>query len=304
MGGWSHEREVSLVTGAACAGAIRRSGHEVTCIDVGHDITDRLSLARPDIAFNALHGPFGEDGAIQGVLEIMQIPYTHSGVAAAALAMDKHKAKQIAAAAGVPVAPGKVMRRADIGPAHPLPPPYVVKPLREGSSFGIITVHEGENAPPAQIAGDAARFGPDVLVERYIPGRELTCAVMDGQASEVCEITPLPGSIYDYDAKYKKGGSRHTIPAEISPFVYQEVRKWSLTAHRVIGCHTISRSDFRYDADGSGALVFLEINTQPGMTPTSLVPDLAAAGGEAFDTLVMRICMAASLKTGQMDMKG
>lgn len=290
MGGWSAEREVSLSSGNACADALETAGFKVSRIDVGRSIGRLLDDLRPDVAFNALHGPFGEDGRIQGVLEILEIPYTHSGVLASALAMDKVKAKLVAAAAGVNVTEHVVTSRAEAAKAHVLPPPYVVKPIYEGSSFGVVIVPEGQSSPPQSLNTDAWPYGETVLVERYIPGRELTCAVMGAPGEEaaldVIEILPVSSRFYDYESKYAQGGSKHVLPAEILPFVYQNVRTFALQAHRAIGCRGVSRSDFRFDADGTGELVWLEINTQPGMTPTSLVPEMAELAGYDFPALV------------------
>lgn len=287
MGGFSSERCVSLSSGLACAEALEKHGYRVTCVDVERNIAPVLKELEPDVAFNALHGPYGEDGTIQGILEYLQIPYTHSGVLASALAMDKAQAKIIAAAAGVPVAPSRVIKRADLGREHPLPPPYVVKPVREGSSFGVVIVHEDQAYPPQDLFASDWKYGNDLLVERYIGGRELTCAVIGDEVLDVCEIVPEKDSkFYDYDAKYAPGGSKHVCPAEISSNIYQNIQRMTLAAHRALGCRGVSRSDFRYDEGGDGALVWLEINTQPGMTSTSLVPDIAKVSGRSFGDLV------------------
>lgn len=286
MGGLSPERSVSLASGQACAGALAELGYRVSAIDVGRDIAQKLAELKPDLAFNALHGPFGEDGTIQGILEYLQIPYTHSGVLASALAMDKGAAKIIAAAAGVHIAPSVVMNRFDLRAGHPLPLPYVVKPVREGSSFGVVIVREGA-APPLLFA-DSWPYGDAVIAEAYIAGRELTCAVMGDKALDVCEIVPEEShGFYDYEAKYASGGSKHICPAKISSNIYRNIQRMSVAAHRALGCRGISRSDFRYDEQQSGALpVWLELNTQPGMTPTSLVPDIAGAAGYSFADIV------------------
>ncbi len=288
MGGFSSERPVSLSSGNACADALEAAGYRVTRIDVTRDIGKVLEALRPDVAFNALHGPFGEDGTIQGVLEYLQIPYTHSGVLASALAMDKERAKTVARAAGVPVAESRVMNRFDIGHAHPMKPPYVVKPVREGSSFGVVIVKEGQPNPPQLVGSDEWRYGDAVMVERYIHGRELTCAVMGDVALGVTEIVPVGHGFYDYDSKYVAGGSKHECPAKISPNIYQKIQTLSLKAHQAMGCRGVSRSDFRYDDRFSenGEVVWLEINTQPGMTPTSLVPEIAAQAGHSFGELL------------------
>ncbi|MBO6902455.1 MAG: D-alanine--D-alanine ligase [Rhizobiaceae bacterium] len=287
-GGFSSERPVSLSSGNACADALEAEGYRVTRVDVGRDVAEVLKRLDPDVAFNALHGPFGEDGTIQGILEYLQIPYTHSGVLASALAMDKERAKVIAAAAGIPVATALVMNRHDIGTEHPMEPPYVVKPVREGSSFGVVIVDAKQSHPPQIIGSAEWRYGDIVMVERFIPGRELTCAVMAGESLGVTEIVPVGHSFYDYDAKYVEGGSKHECPAKLSPNIYQKIETLSVKAHDVIGCRGVSRSDFRFDeaASADGELVWLEVNTQPGMTPTSLVPELALHSGRSFGELL------------------
>jgi D-alanine-D-alanine ligase len=284
MGGFSSERPVSLASGAPCADALEGAGYRVTRVDVDHDIARVLGDLKPDVAFNALHGPFGEDGTIQGILEYLQIPYTHSGVLASALAMDKAQAKIVAKAAGVPIAEQRLMNRFDFTSSHPIKPPYVVKPVREGSSFGVVIVQEDQSHPPQVITSNEWRYGDRVMVERYIHGRELTCGVMGDVALGVTEVVPQGHSFYDYDSKYVKGGSKHVLPAQISPNIYQKIQTLALKAHQAIGCRGVSRSDFRYDDRFSenGELVWLEINTQPGMTPTSLVPEMAEHAGHTF----------------------
>jgi D-alanine-D-alanine ligase len=288
MGGFSAERPVSLSSGGACAEALEGAGYRVTRVDVGRDVGRVLDELRPDVAFNALHGPYGEDGTIQGVLEYLQIPYTHSGVLASALAMNKELSKRVAKAVGIPVAESKVLNRFDIGSEHPMKPPYVVKPVAEGSSFGVVIVQEDQSHPPQVITSSEWRYGDIVMVERFIHGRELTCAVMGDVALGVTEIIPVGHSFYDYDAKYVAGGSKHECPAKVSPFIYQKVQTLALKAHQAIGCRGVSRSDFRYDDRHSenGELVWLEVNTQPGMTPTSLVPEIAAEAGHDFGELL------------------
>ena len=287
-GGFSSERPVSLASGKPCAAALEAGGYRVTLVDVDRNVASVLAELKPDVAFNALHGPYGEDGTIQGVLEYLQIPYTHSGVLASALAMNKEQAKIVAAAAGVPVAEALTMSRFDIGNVHPMPAPYVVKPVCEGSSFGVVIVDENQSHPPQVIGSADWRYGDTVMVERYIHGRELTCAVMGDTVLGVTEIIPQGQKFYDFDAKYADGGSRHECPAQLSPFIYQNVQKLALRAHQAIGCRGVSRSDFRYDDRHSenGELIWLEINTQPGMTPTSLVPELAQHAGHSFGALV------------------
>jgi D-alanine-D-alanine ligase len=287
MGGWSAERPVSLDSGNGCAAALEGEGFKVTPVDVDRDIAAVLTDLKPDVAFNALHGPYGEDGTIQGLLEILGIPYTHSGVMASAVAMNKVMSRGLFAAADVPVASGRVVKRLDAAKAHIMPPPYVIKPIAEGSSFGVFIVPEDQAHPPQELYSDEWAFGDEVLVETFIPGRELTCAVMGDRALDVTEIIPKT-RFYDYEAKYLPGGSEHVLPAEISSNIYQNVQTLALKAHRALGCRGVSRADFRYDdrPDGSGALVCLEVNTQPGMTETSLVPELAAHIGIGFGALV------------------
>lgn len=288
MGGWSSERPVSLASGNPCADALEERGYRVTRLDVDRDISARLGDLRPDVAFNALHGPYGEDGAIQGILEYLDIPYTHSGVMASALAMDKERAKTVARRAGVPVAEAKVMHRLKAAEKHVMKTPYVVKPVNEGSSFGVLIVGEDRSTPPQELYSADWPYGDVVMVERYIPGRELTCAVMGEVALGVTEIVPVGDTFYDYDAKYAEGGSKHVLPAEILPNLYQKIQTLSLKAHQAIGCRGVTRSDFRWDdrVNGTGELIWLEVNTQPGMTPTSLLPELAQHAGHSFGELL------------------
>lgn len=296
MGGFSPERPVSLSSGNACADALEEEGYRVTRLDVDRNVATVLYELNPDVAFNALHGPYGEDGAIQGILEYLQIPYTHSGVLASAIAMDKQQAKRIAAAVGVPVAEETIVNRFDIGSKHPMPPPYVVKPINEGSSFGVIIVKEEQSHPPQILASGDWPYGDRVMVERFIPGRELTCAVMGDRVLDVTEIIPIGSIFYDFDSKYAEGGSKHEFPAKILPNIYQKIQKLSLMAHQAIGCRGVSRSDFRFDdsKDPEGEVIWLEVNTQPGMTPTSLVPELAQLAGYDFGALVSWIVEDAS----------
>ncbi|MVA97147.1 D-alanine--D-alanine ligase [Nitratireductor sp. CAU 1489] len=288
LGGFSSERPVSLSSGNACADALEGEGYRVTRVDVDHDLGRVLAELRPDAAFNALHGPFGEDGKVQGILEYLEIPYTHSGVLASALAMDKEKAKLVARASGIPVAESKIRNRFEIGSRHPMKPPYVVKPVNEGSSFGVVIVKADQPHPPQVIQSHDWKYGDTVMVERFVHGRELTCAVMGDVALGVTEIVPVGHSFYDYDAKYVAGGSKHECPAKISPNIYQKIQTLALKAHQAIGCRGVTRSDFRYDDRHSenGELIWLEVNTQPGMTPTSLVPELAAHAGHGFGELL------------------
>jgi len=288
FGGFSSERPVSLSSGKACADALEAEGYKVSRVDVGRDIGQVLAGLKPDVVFTALHGPFGEDGTIQGVLEYLGIPYTHSGVLASALAMNKEQAKKVARAAGIPIAESRVIDRFAIRDEHPMAPPYVVKPINEGSSFGVVIVKEGQSHPPQLISSQEWKYGQSVMVERYVHGRELTCAVMGDVALGVCEIIPTGHSFYDYDSKYVPGGSKHEVPAKVSLNIYQKIQTLALKAHQAIGCRGVSRSDFRYDDRHSenGEVVWLEINTQPGMTPTSLVPDIAAQAGHSFGDLL------------------
>lgn len=297
LGGLSAEREVSLSTGTACANALEGEGYRVTRIDVGRDVAQVLAQVKPDVVFNALHGRFGEDGIVQGILEMMRIPYTHSGVLASALAMQKDRAKAVMAAAGVPVPRGLTVHRLEAAQKHVMEPPYVVKPVNEGSSVGVIIVREHRSHPPQELGREDWAFGDMMLVENYVAGRELTCAVMGDTPLGVIDIVPAEGVFYDYDAKYRKGGSIHVLPAKISPNIYQLVQQLALTAHQSLGCRGVSRADFRYDdrPDGTGDLVCLEVNTQPGMTETSLVPELAAHAGLTFGELVRWMVEDASL---------
>jgi D-alanine-D-alanine ligase len=296
MGGWSAEREISLLSGTACADALERQGYRVTRIDVGRDIASVLASTKPDIACNVLHGRPGEDGTLQGILEVLAIPYTHSGVMASAVAMQKDVAKTLFCAAGVPVPEGLVVSRFEAAKTHPLPRPYVVKPLAEGSSVGVFIVTSEHAHPPQELTRHDWSYGEQVIVEKYIPGKELTCAILGDQALGVIEIVPTT-RFYDYEAKYVPGGSKHLLPAQVSPIVYQDVRRLALAAHHALGCRGVSRADFRYDdrIDGPGGIVCLEVNTQPGMTETSLVPELAAHAGITFDELVRWIIEDASV---------
>ena len=281
MGGRSAEREVSLVSGRECAAALRQEGYEVVEIDAGPDLASALAAARPDVVFNAVHGRWGEDGCVQGLLEWLAIPYTHSGVLASALAMDKARAKQVFAAAGLPVARGMIACREQVRAAHPMEPPYVVKPNDEGSSVGVYLVPAGANRPPAL----ADTMPERVLVEEYVAGREMTVAVLGDRPLTVTDI--IADGWYDYDAKYRPGGSRHVVPAEIPAEISEACLDIALRAHRAIGCRGLSRSDFRWDETrGLDGLVILETNTQPGMTPTSLAPEQAAHAGMSFGALV------------------
>jgi D-alanine-D-alanine ligase len=294
MGGWSAEREVSLRSGKACAEALERQNYRVTRIDVGRDVAAVLAATKPDVALNVLHGSPGEDGTLQGLLEIMAIPYSHSGVMASAVAMQKDVAKVLLRAADVPVPEGLVVSRFEAAKTHLLPRPYVIKPIAEGSSFGVFIVTDAHDHPPQELYREDWTYGERVIVEKYIAGKELTCAVMGDQALGVIEIVPVV-RFYDYEAKYAPGGSKHLLPAPVSSFVYQQVRKLSLAAHCALGCRGVSRADFRYDENVEGGLVCLEVNTQPGMTETSLVPEMAVHAGISFDDLVRWMVEDASL---------
>ena len=287
MGGWSAEREVSLRSGKACADALEGQGYRVTRIDVGRDIATVLQTLKPDAALNVLHGRPGEDGTIQGILETIGIPYSHSGVLASALAMQKQLATVVLRESGIEVPDGLVVSRFEAVKQHPMARPYVVKPVDEGSSVGVFIVTEAHEHPPQELSRHDWSFGEQVLVERFIPGKELTCAVVGDRALGVIEIVPTV-AFYDYEAKYAPGGSKHLLPAPIAPDVYEETRKMALAAHQALGCRGVSRADFRYDdrKGGTGELVCLEVNTQPGMTETSLVPEMAAHAGLSFGELV------------------
>ena len=288
MGGWSAEREVSLVSGRECARALATLGYDIRSIDVTHDLPALVAALtpRPDVAFNALHGRFGEDGVIQSVLELLRIPYTHSGVLASAVAMDKPTAKLVFAAAGLPLAESVVVSRAELARGDVMKRPFVVKPLNEGSSVGVYIVQCGDNDWRNELKDWS--FGERVMVERYVPGREITVAVMGDRALGALEIRPTQGALYDYAAKYAPGGSQHVVPAPIHAQAYAAALDIALAAHRALGCRGVSRADLRYDDTKGepGRMVLLEVNTQPGMTPTSLVPEIAAHAGVSFAELV------------------
>jgi D-alanine-D-alanine ligase len=287
MGGLSSEREVSLVSGRECADALERLGATVSRVDAGRDVAQVLAKLQPDVCFNALHGEWGEDGCVQGVLETLGLRYTHSGVLASALAMDKAKAKAVLAAAGVTVPGGGLFNRFQAAADHVMAPPYVVKPNAEGSSVGVFLVFEGANRPPQELVAPSWTFGEEVMIEPYIRGRELAVGVMDGKSMSVTDIYPRTG-FYDYEAKYAEGGSVHVVPAEIPAHAFEKALRMSEAAHAALGCRGVTRSDLRYD-DINDVLVLLEVNTQPGMTPTSLIPEQAALQGVDFDRLVLWI---------------
>jgi D-alanine-D-alanine ligase len=297
MGGWSAEREVSLNSGKACADALERTGrYKVSRVDVDRDIAATLRALKPDCALNVLHGRPGEDGTLQGMLEILGIPYSHSGVMASAVAMQKDIAKTVLKAAGVPVPGGRVASRIEVAKAHVLPPPYVIKPVAEGSSVGVFIVREDHEHPPQELIRADWKFGEMVLVEPYIAGKELTSAVMGDRALGVIEIVAAT-KFYDYEAKYAPGGSRHLLPAPVSADVYAACQRLALAAHDALSCRGVTRADFRYDDSKPGltGLACLEVNTQPGMTETSLVPELAAHAGLSFEDLVSWMVEDASL---------
>lgn len=284
-GGWSNEREVSLVSGAAAANALREAGYKVTEIDVNRHIAQELSALKPDVVFNALHGRWGEDGAIQGLLEILNIPFSHSGVMASAVAMNKILSKELFRAHGIPCAEDKIVRSEVLFKQDPLPRPFVVKPYNEGSSVGVVIVRDGDPFDKNQ-KGPWQEFD-ELMVETYLPGRELTVSVLDGKAMTVTELKPRSG-FYDYDAKYKEGKTDHIIPAELDQGIFKLIMTYAEQAHQILGCKGVTRSDFRLDdsACGDGIPYILEINTQPGMTPLSLVPEQARYLGMTFGELV------------------
>ena len=280
MGGPSAEREVSLSTGRACAAALRGEGYEVVELDAGPDLAARLAEMSPDCCFNALHGRWGEDGCVQGLLEWMGIPYTHSGVLASSLAMDKERTKEIYRLHGLPVADSMLADKADVMAGHVMAAPYVVKPYNEGSSVGVYLVSDGANGP-AQLADDM----PDtVMVEAFVPGRELTVSVLGDRPLELTDI--LTDGWYDYEAKYAEGGSRHVVPADVPDDIRALCFEYAVTAHKALGCRGVSRTDYRWDeSKGAAGLILLETNTQPGMTGTSLTPEQAQAAGMSMGAL-------------------
>lgn len=283
-GGWSSEREVSLSSGEQMLRAAQAAGYDAVGIDASRDLASQIAAEKPDVILNGLHGPWGEDGCVQGLFEILAIPYTHSGVTASAIAMDKRKSKAVYKQAGLDVADDVAVTRAEAARAHPIKPPYVIKPVNEGSSFGVVFVREENNGPSQLLLSDEWAYGDNLMAEEYIPGRELTVAVIGDRALAVTEITTLR-EFYDFDAKYAAGGSRHVVPADIPEPVTERALEAALKAHQALGCRGVSRSDFRFD-EKKDRLVILETNTQPGMTPTSLVPEQAAYTGMTFEALV------------------
>ncbi|HUB85787.1 MAG TPA: D-alanine--D-alanine ligase [Rhizomicrobium sp.] len=286
LGGLSAERDVSLSSGAGCARALREEGFDVVEIDPKNaDLAAQLNLVKPDAVFNALHGRWGEDGCVQGLLELLRIPYTHSGVLASAIAMHKQRTKEIYAAAGLPVVKSIVVDRREAAVQHLMEPPYVVKPVNEGSSVGVFIIRKGDNRPPQELGREDWSLSSEMMVEEYVPGRELTVAVMGGKALGVTEIT-TGLEFYDYEAKYSAGGSRHTLPAKIPDAINKEAMRLAEAAHTALGCRGVSRTDLRFDDTGAKSrLILLETNTQPGMTPTSLVPEQAAYAGMSYAKL-------------------
>ncbi|MGH6946114.1 MAG: D-alanine--D-alanine ligase [Kiloniellales bacterium] len=286
MGGRSSEREVSFSSGRECAKALREAGYQVREVDVGHEVGALIAALepKPDVVFNALHGRWGEDGTIQGLLELLDLRYTHSGVMASAVAMDKVMTKHLVAVEGIASPEGEIVARAELLTREVMTRPYVIKPNNEGSSVGVRIVLDGDNSPP--ITADDWRDCETLLVERYIPGRELTVGVMGERALTVTELAPTQG-FYDYAAKYTEGRTKHTVPAPVPGAIFEEAMSAAVAAHRVLGCRGVTRSDFRYDDQGAppGRLYFLEINTQPGMTPLSLVPEQAKHVGIGFPEL-------------------
>ncbi|NNF80345.1 MAG: D-alanine--D-alanine ligase [Rhizobiales bacterium] len=287
-GGWSTEREVSLATGQACAQALVRAGFKaVDLVDVTPDIGKVLEDRKPQIAFNALHGKWGEDGHMQAILEMLRIPYTHSGVLASSLAMHKQKAKIIFRDARIPTAESKLVSIERLMDSDPMPMPYVVKPVAEGSSVGVHIVESEASSPVSVSLSGLGEYGQELMVERFVPGRELTCAVVGNVALGVLDIIST-GEFYNYQSKYAEGGSEHILPADIPNEVYRKIQQYALAAHMALGCKGVSRSDFRYDDNpgAEGEVVILEVNTQPGMTGTSLVPEIAQHAGHSFEELV------------------
>ena len=295
LGGLSAEREVSLSSGAGCAKALRGEGFDVVEIDPKDgDLSPMLRDAKPDAVFNALHGRWGEDGCVQGLLELLRIPYSHSGVMASAVAMHKQRTKDIYRAAGLPVVNSIVVDRREAAAQHLMEPPYVVKPVNEGSSVGVFIIRKGDNRPPEALGSETWNLSSAMMVEEFVPGRELTVAVMNNKALAVTEITTAL-EFYDFEAKYSEGGSLHTLPAKIPEKVAREAMEYAERAHAALGCRGVSRTDFRYDdTAGKHRLVLLETNTQPGMTPTSLVPEQAAHAGFSYGALCRWIVEDAS----------
>ncbi len=295
MGGWSAERDVSLSTGRECAKALTDEGFKVTIVDADRNIAQTLATLKPDAVFNALHGRWGEDGCVQGILEVLGLPYTHSGVMASAVAMNKEQTRRIVAMVGIPVAEGRCVTHDEALAEHVFEPPYVAKPIAEGSSIGVVIVEVGANRPPETIRQIPVTKDGLLLVERFIAGRELTCGMIGDRVSDVIDIVAADHlQFYDYEAKYAPGGSKHILPARIPDTVRRDVQRYTQLAHSTLGCRGLSRSDFRWD-ETTGELVYLETNTQPGMTPTSLIPELAAHMGMTFSQLCAYLVRDASV---------
>lgn len=295
MGGFSAEREVSLSSGRECVKALESEGFKVTAIDADRTVATTLATLKPDVVFNALHGRWGEDGCVQGILEVLGMPYTHSGVMASSVAMSKEQTRRIVAMSGVPVAEGRCVTRDEALADHVLPPPYVAKPILEGSSVGVVIVRSGSNRPPETIRQIPVTKDGLLLIERFIAGRELTCSVIGDRVTEVIDIIIADHlQFYDYEAKYAPGGSRHILPAQIPDSVRSDIQRHTRAAHQALGCRSVSRSDFRWD-ETKGELIYLETNTQPGMTPTSLIPELAAHMGLSFGKLCAFLVADASI---------
>lgn len=294
LGGRSAEREVSLSSGAGIAKALRAEGFDVVEVDPGEHLESQLVAAKPDAVFNALHGRWGEDGSVQGLLELLRIPYTHSGILSSALAMHKQRAKDVFRAAGLPIVKSIVVDRREAAAQHLMEPPYVVKPVNEGSSVGVFIIRKGDNRPPEALGRAEWKLSDEMMVEEFVPGRELTVAVMGGRALALTEITTNL-AFYDYEAKYASGGSVHVLPAKVPDDITQQAMHYAELAHNVLGCRGVSRADFRFDdTEGKNRLVILEVNTQPGMTPTSLVPEQAAFTGMSYEKLCRWIMEDAS----------
>jgi len=285
MGGVSGEREISLASGRSVGAALREAGYEASLMDAGYDLAEQLIRLKPDAIFNALHGVWGESGIVQGLFESLHIPYTHSGVLASALAMNKVKAKALFAAHGLPLAEHRVVARQEAARQHVMTPPYVIKPIAQGSSLGVLIVAEGANHPPAELTSPDWLYGDEVMVEQYIPDQEFSCAVLGERVLGIAEIVPNVGRFYDYEQKYARDGAKHIVPAKVNESLTKSINETSLAAHQILGCRGASRADFRYDRK-TNQLALLEINTQPGMTPMSLVPEIACHIGMDMKSLV------------------
>ena len=292
MGGWSHERPVSLMSGAGVADALESKGHKVTRIDMDRDVASKIAAAKPDVVFNALHGVPGEDGSVQGMLDLMGVPYTHSGMVTSVIAIDKELTKQRLVPAGIPMPKGKIVKSASLFEGDPIPRPYVLKPVNEGSSVGVAIVTDDSNYgnPISKDAKGPWQEFDELLAEPFIKGRELTTAVLGGRALTVTELVPKSG-FYDFDAKYTEGMTEHVCPAQIPQEVHDRMMELALRSHQLLGCKGASRTDFRWNDElGLDGIFVLEVNTQPGMTPFSLVPEQAKQQGISYADLVEMIC--------------